>query len=140
MMVSTGANSLLVYQSALKATNTVWLSCQHKHLRASKRMGEGNENLVYPSPWDFKRSLTCRKILRHGTCGFTSHPKERVLRIFIALKYLSPWPGSNPRTLRPVASTLTTTPPLPFSENGPTPIVLDPVHRANPKLLSIVVT
>jgi hypothetical protein len=30
--------------------------------------------------------LTCRKILRHGTSGFTSHPKESVLRIFIALK------------------------------------------------------
>jgi hypothetical protein len=47
---------------------------------ASRRMGEGNKNLVYPSPWDFKRSLTCRKILRHpGTSGFTSHPKEVVL-------------------------------------------------------------
>jgi hypothetical protein len=57
-------------------------------------MGEGNENLVYPSPWDFKRFLTCRKILRHGTSGFTSHPKEGVLRIFIALKNPSPWPGS----------------------------------------------
>jgi hypothetical protein len=48
-------------------------------------VGEGNEDLVYPSPWDFKRSLTCRKILRHGTSGFTSHPKESVVRIFIAL-------------------------------------------------------
>jgi hypothetical protein len=39
---------------------------------ASGRMGEGNENLVYPSPWDFEGSLTYRKILRHGTSGFTS--------------------------------------------------------------------
>jgi hypothetical protein len=60
----------------------------------SRRRGEGNENLVSPSPWDFKRFLTCRKILRHGTSGFTSHPKECVLRIFIALKNPSPWPGS----------------------------------------------
>jgi hypothetical protein len=30
-------------------------------------MCEGNENLFYPSPWDFKSSLTCHKILRHGT-------------------------------------------------------------------------
>jgi hypothetical protein len=52
----------------------------------SRRMGEGNENLVYPSPWDFKRYLTCRKILRHGTSGFTSHPKEGVLLICISLK------------------------------------------------------
>jgi hypothetical protein len=44
------------------------------------------------------RSLTCRKIFRHGTSGFTSHPKEVVLRIFIALKNPSPGPGSNPRT------------------------------------------
>jgi hypothetical protein len=37
--------------------------------------------------------------------------EERVLRIFIALKNPSPWPGSNPKPLGPVASTLTTTPP-----------------------------
>jgi hypothetical protein len=75
------------------------------------RMDEGNEYLVYTSPWDFRRSLRCRKILRHGTSGFTSHPKEGVLRIFIALKNPSPSPGSNPRPLGPVASTLTITPP-----------------------------
>jgi hypothetical protein len=34
-----------------------------------------------------------------------------VLRIFIVLKNPSPWPGSDPQTLGPVASTLTTTPP-----------------------------
>jgi hypothetical protein len=77
---------------------------------ASRKMGEGNEKLVYPSPWDFKRSSTYRKVLRHGHSGFTSHPKEGVLRIFIALKNPSPWPGSNPRPFGPVASTLTTTP------------------------------
>jgi hypothetical protein len=48
-------------------------------------MGRGNENLVYLSLWDFKRS------------GFTSHLKEDVLQIFITLK--NPWPGSNPRPL-----------------------------------------
>jgi hypothetical protein len=74
-------------------------------------MGKGNENLVYSSTWDFKTSLTCRKILRHGTSGFTSHPKEGVLRNFIALKNPSTWPDSNPRPLGPVASILTTTPP-----------------------------
>jgi hypothetical protein len=30
--------------------------------------------------------LTCRKMLRHGASGFTSPPKEGVLRISIALK------------------------------------------------------
>jgi hypothetical protein len=54
-------------------------------------MGEGNENLVYPSAWDFKSSFTCRKILRHGTfrlyfpserkvcCGFLSPLKIHLL-------------------------------------------------------------
>jgi hypothetical protein len=46
-----------------------------------------------------------------GSSRFTSHPKEGVLRIFIALKNPSPWPGSNRLPLGPVASTLTTTPP-----------------------------
>jgi hypothetical protein len=38
-----------------------------------------------------KGSLTCHKILRHGTSGFTSHPKEGVLWIFITLKNPLPW-------------------------------------------------
>jgi hypothetical protein len=69
-------------------------------------MGGGNENLVYSSPRDFKSSFTCHKILRHGTIR-----KEGALRIFIALKNRSPWPGSNLRPLGPVASTLSATPP-----------------------------
>jgi hypothetical protein len=36
--------------------------------------------------------------------------EEGVLRFFIALKYPSPCPGSNPQHLSPVKSTLTTTP------------------------------
>jgi hypothetical protein len=47
--------------------------------------------------------------LRHRTDGFTSPPKEAVLRIFVTFK--NPRSGSNPRTLGPVASTLTTSPP-----------------------------
>jgi hypothetical protein len=72
-------------------------------------MDEGNENLVYSFPWDFKSYFTCREILGHS--GFTSHPEESVLRIFIALKNQPPLPGPNLRTLGPVASTLTTIPP-----------------------------
>jgi hypothetical protein len=49
-------------------------------------MDEGNENLVYSSPWDSKGCLTCRKTLRHGTSGFASHPMEGVLRILSPLK------------------------------------------------------
>jgi hypothetical protein len=77
--------------------STGWWSCQQRHLwqppvlsggpairdisGASGRVGERNENLVYPSPWDFKRYFTCLKILRYGTFSFTFHPKEGVLRI-----------------------------------------------------------
>jgi hypothetical protein len=60
-------------------------------------MDEGNENLVYPSPWGFKRLyLHAVKSYDMGPSGVTSHPKEGVLRIFIALKSPSPWTGSNP--------------------------------------------
>jgi hypothetical protein len=38
---------------------------------------------LYHTPQGF---LTCRKILRHRSDGFTSPPKEGVLRIFIALE------------------------------------------------------
>jgi hypothetical protein len=48
--------------------------------------------------------IHARKVPLHGTDGFISPPKEVVLRIFITLK-------SNPRTLGPVASMLTTSPP-----------------------------
>jgi hypothetical protein len=78
--------------------------------RASKRNGR-NEDFAYQYLKYLKGSLTYRKILRHGTSGFISLPKEGVLRIFIALKSPSPWPGLNPRPLGQVASTLTTTPP-----------------------------
>jgi hypothetical protein len=119
MMVLTEANTQFVYQSALAAPSTVWRSCQRRHLwqppvlsggpairdssGTSGRVGEGNENLVYLFPWNFKRSFICHKILRHGTSGFTSHPKEGVLRIIIAFENPSLWPGSNSQTLCPVA-------------------------------------
>ena len=44
--------------------------------------------------------------LRHGTDGFTSPPKEGVLRIFSPLKIRRLRPGLNPRTWVPKASTL----------------------------------
>jgi hypothetical protein len=44
--------------------------------------------------------------LRHGTDGFISPLKEGVLRIFFALKIRRLWPGANPRTWVPKASTL----------------------------------
>jgi hypothetical protein len=44
--------------------------------------------------------------LRHGTDGFTSPPKEGVLRIFFALKIRGLRPGVNPRIWVPKTSTL----------------------------------
>ena len=44
--------------------------------------------------------------LRHGTNGFTSLPKEGVLRIFSPWKIRRLRPGLNPRTWVPKASTL----------------------------------
>jgi hypothetical protein len=74
-------------------------------------MGEENENLFYSS-----RGTS--RVLLHVVKSYVMVPpallpirKSGVLRIFIALKNPSPWPGSNPQTLGPVTSTLTTTPP-----------------------------
>jgi hypothetical protein len=52
-------------------------------------MGERNENLVYTSPWDFKSSFTWCKILRHGTSGFTFHPKGRCVADFYRPKSIA---------------------------------------------------
>jgi len=52
------------------------------------------------------RELLHAANLRHGTDGFTSPPKEGVLRIFSPLKIRRHWPGLNPRTWVPKASTL----------------------------------
>jgi hypothetical protein len=83
---------------------------QQRHLGASRRNGRSG-NLAYWYLRYVNRSLICRKILQHGAYGFTSHPKEGMLWIFVALKNPSPQPGLNPRPLGPVESTLTTTPP-----------------------------
>jgi hypothetical protein len=80
-------------ETSLAATSTIYFSAIRDVCGARGKVGEENENLVYPSPWGFNGSLTCSKILRHGTSGFTSHPMEGVLRIFIALKNPSPLPG-----------------------------------------------
>ena len=51
--------------------------------------------------------------LRHGKDGFTSPPKEGVLRIFSPLK-IPKFAGLNPRTWVPKANTLTPRPPKPL--------------------------
>jgi hypothetical protein len=77
----------------------------------SRRNVRRSENFAYQYLTYINAFLTGRKILRHGTSGFTSHPKESVLQTSTTLKNPSPWPGSNLRPLGQVTSTLTTTPP-----------------------------
>jgi hypothetical protein len=64
------------------------MSNQQIHLVAKKRHLGEKMALVFSNevPHTTQYSLTCRKILRHGTDGFTSSTKEVVLRICIALK------------------------------------------------------
>jgi hypothetical protein len=66
--------------------------------------------------------FTCRKILQHGASSFTTSAKEGMLRIFITFKNPSPWTGLNQRTLGPIASTLTITPPRLRRNHKPSPL------------------
>jgi hypothetical protein len=59
------------------------------------------------------RNLLHAANVRRGTHGFTSLPKEGMLRIFPPLKIRRLRPGLNPRTSVPEASTLTPRPPKP---------------------------
>jgi hypothetical protein len=90
MMMMAGNNSLLVHQSSL-----VVLPAETSG--EYRRNGRRSENFAYQYLKYLKGSLICRKSLRHGTSGFTSHPMEGVLRILIVLKNPSPQPGLNLR-------------------------------------------
>jgi hypothetical protein len=90
-------------------TRPLWQSYHTKFLGQVGETYEGVRILLIQCLRYLKRSLTCRKILQQGTSVFTSHPKEGVLQIFIALKIPSLWPGFKPRPLGPVTITLTTT-------------------------------
>jgi hypothetical protein len=93
------------------STRAHWKSYQQRHLERVGGMDEGMRILHIQYLRYVNGSFTCRKMLRHGTSGLTSPPKEGMLRNFIALKNPSRQPGLNLRPLGPVASTLTITPP-----------------------------
>jgi hypothetical protein len=97
-------NFWLVHQSSLAVPPA-------ETFGAGMRNGRRSENFAHQYLKYLEGYLTCLKILWHGTSGFTSHPKEGVLRIFVALINPLPRPGLNPRLLGPVVSTLTTTQP-----------------------------
>ena len=73
---------------------------------------------IWPRIWlpRNSRDLLHAANLRHGTDGFTSPPKEGVLRIFSPLKIRWLRPGLNPWTWVPKASTLTPRPPKLLNE------------------------
>jgi hypothetical protein len=105
MMMTSGNNSWLFHRSSLSVTPEETTGV----IRRNGRKTENNSschNIKY-----VKRSLTCRKISRHGKSSFTSHRNESVLRIFIALIDPSLPPCLKLLHLGPMASTLTTTPP-----------------------------
>jgi hypothetical protein len=93
------------------STRARWQPYQQRHLERVGGMDKAMRILHIQRLWYVSGSFTCHKILRRGTSGFTCHPKESVLRIFVALKNPLPQLGLNPWPLGPVASTLTTTPP-----------------------------
>ena len=92
--------------------------CTTREILVAKKCGTTGENICpvnlaeMTTSTSFLGAFTCRK-LWHGTDGFTSPPKEGVLRIFFALKIRRLRPGLNRRTLMPEASTLTPRPPKP---------------------------
>jgi len=89
--------------------------CLHVRRRERPLIAEGGTlcgremfRQIWPIIWLPRNSsdLLHAANLRHGTDGFTSPPKEGVLRIFSPLKIRRLLPGLNPRTWTPKASTL----------------------------------
>jgi 5-methylcytosine-specific restriction endonuclease McrA len=78
------------------------------NLWAGNRTGNFSLNADFHGTF---RDLLHAANMRHGTHGFTSVPKEGVLRIFPPLKIRRLRPGLDPRTWVSEASTLTPRPP-----------------------------
>jgi hypothetical protein len=81
MMTPAGDNSWLLHQNSLTVLS-------EETSGASRRNGRKSENFSYQYLKYLQGFLTFRKILRHGTSGFTYHSnsKEGVLRILSPLK------------------------------------------------------
>jgi hypothetical protein len=60
------------------STRALLQSYKQRHL-GQVGNGRRSENFAYQYLKYLKVSLTCRKILRHGTSGFTSHPNKVTL-------------------------------------------------------------
>jgi hypothetical protein len=80
------------HQSSLAVTS--------RHLVAKReKLGEECPWILPTSTSFMRRELTCRKILRYRTDGFTCPPKEVVLRSFISVKNPSSSFGFEPANL-----------------------------------------
>jgi hypothetical protein len=102
--ISAEENSWFVHQSCLAIPPAE--SCSSKSGGTGRRNDEfGLTKYLFHTSKGF---VTFRKILRHGANGFSSPSKKGVLR---TLKIYRPRPGSNPRTVGPMVSTLAITPP-----------------------------
>jgi hypothetical protein len=104
-MISTGENFWLVYQSSL-----VILLAESSSRKSRETWGR--KWWILPSKYlcsYIEVIFTWYKMLQCGVSGFTSLPKEGVLRISIAPKSPSPRQCKNPRTLGPMARTVTIT-------------------------------
>jgi hypothetical protein len=84
VMMPAEDNSWLVYQNSLAVLPA--------ETSGASRRNEGMRISRIQYLWYVNGSFVCRKILRQGTSGVTSHPKEGVLRICIAIKNPSPRP------------------------------------------------
>jgi hypothetical protein len=106
-MILAGENSCFVCHSDL------WQYYRQRHLVSIEEdLGGGNNGFCLQNiSFRLVELLTCLKILRHGVDGFNLRPNQGVLRIFVAVKNQSCLPDMNTRTLGPMTSTLTITPP-----------------------------
>jgi hypothetical protein len=99
------SHSIIISDSSNRA---LWQLPAGHLVAKQKNSGEKQQtNFTYEISLSYPQcSLTFRKILRYGTDGFNSPPKEVVLWIFIGLKIRRFQQGMNPQTLGPMASTL----------------------------------
>jgi hypothetical protein len=107
--------------AAFKAYCAIWVRCSNFRHQASPRVSPRESTQrrkvelwarnVMQFCLNAELNVTFRDLLhavklRHGTAGFTSPPKEGVLRFFFALKIRLLRPGANPQTWVPKASTI----------------------------------
>jgi hypothetical protein len=96
-----------------KSTKALWQYYQEIHLTKQEELGERNYEFCFTKYFFHisKGSLTFCKIVRHGPSALLPLRTKACCGFFIALKNPSSQPGFNPRTLGPMANTLTITSP-----------------------------